>query len=948
MIGKRIRNVVSVITVTCMLAAMSGGMAWAGDNDEISYRVDKKVWKDTFVPPGWDYPLVADALITFTNCDNPALTYTQTTAGTEVPAQVSGQNAVLRNVTPGFYNITIAADSFPTYTHNNVEYTGGGFIGGVTMNDFTNPPTLYHVAADPNLGGAAGGVVHIFEKNSTQQGYNASFDPGDTVTIDFHPYKGKQLKTGSLKYHNGTAYKNRTQEWELTPSGYTDGSTASFTMPAFNVTVTAEFEDKTQPPAGSYTVDFQVQKDDVVNAPAPLTNVVSGSKIQEPLPEPSQDGFSFEGWYKEFDCQNPWDFANDTVVSNTTLWARWLAWFKVIFEDYDGSKITESLVKEGLAASAPAAPDTWDGHHFVGWSQDFSKVRSELWVRAEYEVNQYTVTFKDWDGAILKAQNKVEHGTAATAPVDPARSGYRFSGWDVDFSHVTADINVTAQYVQTHVVTFDAQGGSAVNDQIVNHGAKADLPVPAPTRPGKYIGGWYKENTFVNAWDFANDKVMTNLTLYARWTDQPTGGGSSGGSGSSSSPTVPTTSPGNNLPATTVSGDGKTGTASVTAATSLEQTTGIASAKLDGKTIADLAAKAKEAETSGLKPVVEIKTAATEDAKGIVIEVPGNAFQEISAQTSSDVKVETGLGTILFDTEAARHIGRSAANGDISIGITRLEPSALPQEARGKVGDRPVYNFTVKAGNSEIAGFGTGTAEVSIPYLPKADEDLNAIVVYYIDNQGNLNTVRGEYNLESKTVCFKTGHFSIYAVGYNKVSFKDVGEDAWYSQAVSFLAARSITAGTGGGHYSPQAHLTRGEFMVMVMRAYGIKPDEKPENNFTDAGSTYYTDYLAAAKRLGITEGIGNNMFAPDRELTRQEMFTLLYNCLGVIGELPEGTAGKPLPSFSDSEQIASWARGAVTSLAATGTITGSNGRLNPTDATTRAQMAQMLFTLLK
>jgi len=76
--------------------------------------------------------------------------------------------------------------------------------------------------------------------------------------------------------------------------------------------------------------------------------------------------------------------------------------FKVIFEDYDGGKITESLVKEGSAATAPAEPHTWEGHHFVGWSQDYSNVKSELWVRAEYEINTYTVTFKDWMDRILR------------------------------------------------------------------------------------------------------------------------------------------------------------------------------------------------------------------------------------------------------------------------------------------------------------------------------------------------------------------------------------------------------------------------------------------------------------------------------------------------------------------------------------------------------------------
>ena len=149
-------------------------------------------------------------------------------------------------------------------------------------------------------------------------------------------------------------------------------------------------------------------------------------------------------------------------------------------------------------------------------------------------------------------------------------------------------------------------------------------------------------------------------------------------------------------------------------------------------------------------------------------------------------------------------------------------------------------------------------------------------------------------------------------MGYNKVTFKDVAENAWYGKAAGFIAARGVTTGTGNGNYSPDAKLTRGEFIVMLMKAYGIAPDTAPADNFDDAGSTYYTGYLAAAKRLGISGGVGNNMFAPGKEITRQEMFTLLYNALKAIGELRSGNTGKSLSAFSDAGQIASWAKDAM------------------------------------
>lgn len=56
-----------------------------------------------------------------------------------------------------------------------------------------------------------------------------------------------------------------------------------------------------------------------------------------------------------------------------------------------------------------------------------------------------SVTFKDWDGTILKSE-QVEEGHAATAPADPTRDGYIFTGWDTDFSNVTANLVITAMY----------------------------------------------------------------------------------------------------------------------------------------------------------------------------------------------------------------------------------------------------------------------------------------------------------------------------------------------------------------------------------------------------------------------------------------------------------------------------------------------------------------------
>lgn len=314
--------------------------------------------------------------------------------------------------------------------------------------------------------------------------------------------------------------------------------------------------------------------------------------------------------------------------------------------------------------------------------------------------------------------------------------------------------------------------------------------------------------------------------------------------------------------------------------------------------------------------------------------------------------VNTGTGSLtvpsnmLTGTEGV--IGSKA-----QISIRAGDKDSLPAEVKETIGNRPLLSLTLSIdGNHTDWSNPAAPVTVSISYTPMPEELENpeSIVVWYIDGSGNVVTIpNGRYDAATGTVTFSTTHFSDYAVAYNRVSFSDVAADSWYSEAVSFIAARKISNGTDDGTtYSPDAKLTRGEFIVLTMRAYEIAPDTNTTDNFVDAGNTYYTGYLAAAKRLGISTGVGDNRFTPEQVITRQEMFTLQYNALKVLEKLPEGDCGKTLSDFTDSGSIAAYAQEAMTSLVKSGTISGSDGKLDPNVGSTRAQMAQVLYNLLK
>ena len=188
--------------------------------------------------------------------------------------------------------------------------------------------------------------------------------------------------------------------------------------------------------------------------------------------------------------------------------------YTVTFVDHDGTVLKTQKIEEGLDATAPTAP-TRDGYTFIGWDKDFSNVTEDITVTAQYEENYvapeikyYTVTFVDYNGETLGLPQLVKEGEGANAPSAPAREGYTFTGWDVDFSNVTENLTVTAQYKETvtyRVVFFD-EIGNVLSEQMVEEGKSAVAP-EAPAKSGYTFIGWDK--------DFSN--VTGELRIYTKY-----------------------------------------------------------------------------------------------------------------------------------------------------------------------------------------------------------------------------------------------------------------------------------------------------------------------------------------------------------------------------------------------------------------------------------------------
>ena len=177
-----------------------------------------------------------------------------------------------------------------------------------------------------------------------------------------------------------------------------------------------------------------------------LNGVVTGSGVYQhgataTLTATPNEGYHFVQW-SDGNTDNP---RTMTIISDITLSAKFaINVYSVRFLDWNGTEIKVESVEYQSAATAPADP-TREGYTFMGWDKDFSKVTENMTITAQYQINRYQVRFLDYDGTELQTDS-VEYQSAATAPSNPYRQGHTFIGWDKDFTSITSDLDIYAQY----------------------------------------------------------------------------------------------------------------------------------------------------------------------------------------------------------------------------------------------------------------------------------------------------------------------------------------------------------------------------------------------------------------------------------------------------------------------------------------------------------------------
>ena len=216
------------------------------------------------------------------------------------------------------------------------------------------------------------------------------------------------------------------------------------TMPASDVTVSGTFTINT------YRVTFKIG-DEVIYS----ESLEYGSTIVVPE-APEKEGYTFDGWGEVAETVPAHDVTYEGSYSANSYKLTYMV---------DGEKYREEMVAYGTVLTAIDAPEK-EGHTFSGWSGlPATMPASDVTVSGTFTINEYTVTFYDWDGTVLKRQTVV-HGQDATPPADPTREGYTFIGWDFDYTNVVWDLAVHAEYVKNAETVYTVEYHAGANGWI--------------------------------------------------------------------------------------------------------------------------------------------------------------------------------------------------------------------------------------------------------------------------------------------------------------------------------------------------------------------------------------------------------------------------------------------------------------------------------------------------
>ena len=184
-----------------------------------------------------------------------------------------------------------------------------------------------------------------------------------------------------------------------------------------------------------------------------------------------------------------------------------------------------------------------------------------------------------------------------------------------------------------------------------------------------------------------------------------------------------------------------------------------------------------------------------------------------------------------------------------------------------------------------------------------------------------------------------------FSTTYASTDLTDIN-GSYAKDAIKELQEAGIIQGDGNGQFNPTGKISRQDFAIILAKALNLDTTEAPATaTFSDVPASHYSfQYVEAAVKAGLIQGIGSGAFGLGQNLTREQMAVFYVRALGT----DTAGLGNSLP-FSDASGISDWAKDAVGTAVQFGLISGlPNGSFNPTGAAERQQVALVASKFLK
>lgn len=179
--------------------------------------------------------------------------------------------------------------------------------------------------------------------------------------------------------------------------------------------------------------------------------------------------------------------------------------------------------------------------------------------------------------------------------------------------------------------------------------------------------------------------------------------------------------------------------------------------------------------------------------------------------------------------------------------------------------------------------------------------------------------------------------------------FKDIKKGDWFytSGAIDFVYNAGLFKGTSETTFAPQTNMTRGMFVTVLGRLAGVSV-KKTDSKFTDVPKAqYYSGYVKWASDNGIVNGVSKTSFAPDANVTREQICKMVVEYCNYAG-IDLRQINKPV-TFKDAGKISGWAKEYVSLCQSAGLINGKGGNVfDPQGQATRAEVATIVNNFSK